>query len=152
MSIKFRKIRFVLWYATISLVGWNSVWLIPSIHTSFGLHNVNPVPSQFHPPLLVFWFTIQCPIKSEDTKHSFSKHRATFLYIFLCRNLGQNYYLNLLSPCIPVGTKASFLLMEPEQGYIAINIENNLQEPPKSSNLKLFLFVSLIYLFQQVFQ
>jgi hypothetical protein len=43
--------------------------------------------------------------------------------IFLCRNLGQNCYLNFLSPCIPVGTKASFLLMEPEQGYIAINIE-----------------------------
>ena len=43
-----------------------------------------------------------------------------------------------------VETKASFLLIELEQGYIAVNIENNLQEPPKSPNLTLFLFVSLI--------
>ena len=37
-----------------------------------------------------------------------------------------------------------YLLVELEQGYIAVNIENNLQEPPKSPNLTLFLFVSLI--------
>ena len=71
----------------------------------------------------VLWFAIQCPVKSEDPKHSFRQRQAICPCIFLCRNLGQNCYLNLLSPCIPVGTKASFLLMELEQGYIAVNIE-----------------------------
>jgi Ammonium Transporter Family len=66
-----------------------------------------------------------------------------------CHNSSQNCYLNLLSPCIPVGTKASFFAHGTRTRiYCGKYRENNLQEPPKSPNVTLFLFVSLIYLFQ----
>jgi Universal stress protein family len=87
--------------------------------------------------------------QTQKSRILFPLHPATFLCIFLCRTLNLNCFPKLLSTCIPVGTKASFFAHGTgTRIYCGKYRENNLQEPPKSPNLTLFLFVSLIYLFQ----